>query len=72
MGLPDWPIGCTQAFLFGDKILGLARITGWQRARSGEVQVLIRYYKKPEETHLGRQVGGRGGRRGDRRCELQG
>ncbi|GLC48351.1 hypothetical protein PLESTB_000086700 [Pleodorina starrii] len=44
-----------QAFLFGDKVLGLARICGWVRDRQGEVQVLVRHYKKPEETHLGRQ-----------------
>ncbi|GIL83271.1 hypothetical protein Vretimale_11290 [Volvox reticuliferus] len=44
-----------QAFLFGDNILGLARISGWVRDAQGEMHVLVRHYKKPEETHLGRQ-----------------
>ncbi|GIL52906.1 hypothetical protein Vafri_8656 [Volvox africanus] len=44
-----------QAFLFGDNILGLARISGWVRDAQGEMYVLVRHYKKPEETHLGRQ-----------------
>ncbi|KAG2449488.1 hypothetical protein HYH02_005632 [Chlamydomonas schloesseri] len=46
----------SQAFLFGNKVLGLARVTGWMKDRKGEVQVLVRHYKKPEETHLGRQA----------------
>ncbi|KXZ54607.1 hypothetical protein GPECTOR_4g672 [Gonium pectorale] len=45
---------CSQAFLFGSKLLGLARICGWQRGAGGEVQALVRHYLKPEETHLGR------------------
>eukprot|EP00198_Chlamydomonas_reinhardtii_P009027 XP_001698364.1 origin recognition complex subunit 1 [Chlamydomonas reinhardtii] len=46
----------SQAFLFGNKILGLARVTGWMKDRKGEVQVVVRHYKKPEETHMGRQA----------------
>ncbi|GFR48912.1 hypothetical protein Agub_g10818, partial [Astrephomene gubernaculifera] len=46
---------CCQAFLFGEKILGLARVCGWMRDRQGEVQLLVRHYTKPEGTHLGRQ-----------------
>ena len=56
-----------QAFLFGNKILGLARISGWMRDRQGDMQVLVRHYKKPEETHLGRQVRPSGTRRGGHR-----
>ncbi|KAG2483739.1 hypothetical protein HYH03_017394 [Edaphochlamys debaryana] len=44
----------SQAFLFGDKILGLARVVGWQRDRRGEVQAVLKHYKRPEDTHLGR------------------
>ncbi|EFJ47339.1 origin recognition complex subunit 1 [Volvox carteri f. nagariensis] len=48
-------VGAIAAFLFGEKILGLARVTGWERDQHGEVHVIVRHYKKPEETHLGRQ-----------------
>lgn len=47
-----------QVFLFGRRVLGLARVMGWVRNRTGDggVEVILRHYQKPEETHVGRQV----------------
>ncbi len=55
---PSRSLHPAQVFLFGRRVLGLARVVGWVRNRTGDggVEVILRHYQKPEETHVGRQV----------------
>jgi hypothetical protein len=52
-----------QKLLYGTDLLQLWRITGLVRNRvgDGEVEFTGLKYARPEDTYLGRQVGGRGG-----------